>query len=60
MDFTDWTVFMISYLVNLFVVQTDLKRNGGNGESLKKEKDILCMCVYVSSKKTVVMSSRCL
>lgn len=33
-NFTDWNLF-ISYIVNLFMVQIDLKRNNGY-ESLKK------------------------
>lgn len=32
-NFTDWNLFMISYIVNLFMVQTDLKRSDGNSES---------------------------
>lgn len=49
---------MISYIVNLFMVQTDLKRNNGYSESFKKKKDILCMCVCysLSAQKTVSCS----
>lgn len=32
-NFTDCNLFMISYIVNLFMVQTDLKRNNGYSES---------------------------
>lgn len=49
-NFTDWNLFMISYIVNLFMVQTDLKRNDGNSESFKKKKNTMkktfCVCVY--------------
>lgn len=49
---------MISYIVNLFMVQTDLKRNDGYSKSFflkKKEKDILCVYFSLSTLKTVFM-----
>ena len=40
---------MISYIVNLFMVRNDLRRNNGYGESLKKQKKkhIFCVCMII-------------
>lgn len=55
-NFTDWNLFMISYIVNLFMVQTDLKRNDGNSESFKKKKTwwkrlFVYVCIFPINSK---------
>lgn len=53
-NFADWNLFMISYIINLFMIHYDLKKNNGYSET-KKRRYFVCVCVCVcfpiSSKK---------
>lgn len=46
-NFADWNLFMISYIINLFMVHYDLKRNNGYSETKKRRYFVyVCVCVF--------------
>lgn len=45
---------MISYIINLFMIHYDLKRNNGYSETKKRRYFVcvcVCVCVFLSAQK---------